>query len=801
MSALWFEVTQIARGLLARPMFLGITVMTLALGIGANTAIFSAVDALLIRNLPFAEPDRLVMLWTDGQKRGFAEQDVANPGIMADWQRTMTTVASIAGINFWNPTLGRDEGAAMVTGAEVSWRLFETLGVQPRIGRAFTAEEDRPDGALVVVASHQFWQRELGGDPNVLGRTIELDREQWTIVGVMPKGFFTPTQPGAELYKPLQREPDPYGGFFLTVMARLNPGVSIEQADADLDSVQARLGTEYPDEWYDLSGYVQPLHEVLVQGVSRQLLVLLGATLFVLLIACANIANLLLARAIGRAREMALRAAIGASRRHIVRQVLIESNLLSLLGMVLGTVFAWYAIQWIASALPPGFAQTVTLGLDLRVLGFALAITLLTGLISGSIPAVIASRRDPGTALRDGERGSSGREGNRARALLVTGTFALALALTVSAGLFLKSLLRILDVDPGFRADGVLTFQISLPDAQYPDRDALRIAQDELQARLATVPGVTALGLTSTLPMGGFITDTGTAIEGIPLEGEPLRTWYSRVSPGYFAALGTPLLRGRDFVAEDRPDAPCVVIANETYFERYMGGGDAVGRRVIMNPRGEPINCEIVGLVSDLRFNTLDQPPDPTLYLPNGLFPNRLFFVVMRTEGDPASLLPGARDAVAAFDPGLAIFAPAPMSTLVDNSMRTPRLVAMLAGAFALLALTLAASGVYGVATYNVNAHMREFGVRTALGASQSDLLREVLAGGLKLVAGGMLLGVILTVAFGRLLGAMLYEVDPFDLEVFAAVAVLLIAAASLAMLIPARRAARVQPVEALRYE
>jgi len=801
MSAFWTEVRQTLRGFAARPAFVGVTVITLALGIGANTAIFSAVDALLLKKLPYPDPDRLVILWNDGQERGFALQDVVNPGVMKEWERSLTTTESVAGIDFWDTTLTADQGATFVEGAMVSANFFETLGVPLMLGRGFTADEDVENGPRLVIVRHDFWQRELGGDPGALGRSIELDRQSWTVIGVLPKGFSAPTLPRADVFRPLQSNLDPEDGFYMLVIGRLKPGVSVEQADADLDAVQARLAEEYAD-LRQLSGYVQPLHDVLVQDVSRQLLVLLGATFFVLLIACANIANLLLARAIGRARELAIRTAVGASRMHIIRQVLIESTLLSILGMALGIVFAWFGIEWIATALPPGLARTMSLAIDLRVLGFALVISLGTGLISGCVPALMACRRDAGTALRDGARGSSGgRDGQRVRAALVAGTFALALALTVSAGLFLKSLLHILDVDPGFRADGLLTFSLSLVESQYPDRDALRAGQDALIERLAVVPGVNGVGFASTLPMGGLTTDTGTAIVGVPLEGNPLRTWYSRVSQGYLPALGTPIMRGRDVAASDRPENPCVAVANETYVERYLQGRDPIGTRVILAPSGSSIPCEIVGVARDLRVNTLAEPPDPTLFLPTGLFPNRRFFVVMRTSGEPMALLPSVHAALAEVDPGLAVWDPAPMTQRVGETVRTPRQVAVLVGAFALLALLLAASGVYGVATYNVNARMREFGVRTALGARQSDLLMQVLVGGLWLVGAGMAVGVLLTIAFGRLLGSLLYEVQPFDLQVFGAVSVLLVLAAMLAMLMPARRAARVQPMEALRYE
>ena len=801
MTTFWTEVWQVLRGLLARPAFLVVTVITLGLGIGANTAIFSAVDKLLIKGIPYPDSDRLVMLWSDGTERGFAQQDVVNPGVMMEWEKSLTSIESIGGIDFWNTTLVGTEGAELVRGAEVSWRFFETLGVPMAMGRSFTEAEDVENGPRVAIASHQFWQNQMGGDPNVLGSTISLNEEPWTVVGILPEGFSAPSQLQARLFKPLQGSPEPDNGFFLPVIARLKPGVTIEQADAELDGIQANLAAEYHG-LRQLSGYVQPLQEVMVQNVSAQLWVLLGATFFVLLIACANIANLLLARAVSQARELAIRSAIGASRGRIMRRVLIESTLLSVMGMVLGIVLAWFGLAWISAMLPTPMAEANTLAIDARVMGFALAIALGTGLIAGSVPAWLASRREASEALRSGGRGmSDGREGKRLRGIFVAGTFALSLALTVTAGLFLKSLVQILDVDPGFEPEGLLTFTLRLSENRYEDGDAMRAFEDLLRERLLAIPGAEKVGFTSTLPMGDLITDTGTAIDGVPLEGNPYRTWYSRVSSGYLDTLGVERIRGRDFDSSDHRDGPCVVLASESYVARYLGSREPVGTRILLAPNGAAIPCEIVGLYRDLRFNGLAAQPDPTIYLPTSHFANRRFFVVLRSAGEAMNMLPSVRQAIAEIDPGMAVWSPVAMETLVSESVRTSRQVAALVGAFALLSLLLAASGVYGVVSYNVNSRMREFGVRTALGANRYDLLRLVLVGGLWLVGSGMAAGVALTVFSGRLLSNLLYEVQPFDLQVFGSVSLILILSALLAMMIPARRAAQVQPMEALRYE
>jgi len=804
MTDLLHDVRHALRGLARTPGFTAIAVLTLALGIGATTAIFSAVDTLLIRGLPYPEAERLVMVWSDGTKRGFPAADVTNPGVLREWDRDLQAIDLVAGFNFWGPTLADGEdGARRASGAMVSAAYFATLGIEPALGRGFSAEEDVEDGASVIVVTDGFWRRELGGDPAVLGRTVTLNGLPWTVVGVLPAGFRAPLMADVELYRPLQGSPDPSQGFWLAVVGRLAPGATIEQADAELDAVQARLAGQH-DELRQLEGYVQPLHEVVVQGVRDQLLLLLAATGAVLLMAAANLANLLLVRATGRSRELAVRSALGAGRGRLVAQLLTESAVLALIGAVAGLGVAMLGIAWIRSALPPGLLEGVPLGIDLRVLGFALAAAIGAGLLSGCVPAFAAAREDLVARLRDADRASTGGRGSkRLRATLVVGTFALALALTVGAGLFLKSLLALQQVDPGFRPQGLLTFSMSLPRTKYADDAALRAGVAAFEARLAAVPGVVASGFTEILPFSGSSSDTGTIVDGTPVTAEPQRTWFSSVTPGYFAALGVPLMQGRGLTASDtREGGACAIVVNRTLVERHLKVADPLSQRLVLNPRDDNrVYCQIVGVVGDTHSDSLATAPKPTMYFPSARSTMRRFYAVLRTPGDPLALLPAVKRAVAEVDPGVAIGQPATMESRMHDSLRTPRLVASLTAAFAGLALLLATLGVYGVIAHGVAARTREFGVRMALGAAPRAVLTEVLAGGLKLALAGVALGALLAMAFGRGLAALLFQVDPFDPLVLAGVSALLLVVAAVATLLPAWRAARVDPVVALHYE
>jgi predicted permease len=791
---------RIFRSLARTPGFTIVAVLTLALGIGATSAIFSAVDALLLRALPYPDADRLVMLWVDGRKLGFARQDYTNPTDLRDWE-TLESVEALGAFTGWAPTVTGAGEPERVDGALVTQRYFDALGTPMQLGRGFVASEDVPNGPRVVVVSDRFWRRYLDASRDAIGRAVVLEGEPHTVVGVLPPGFEAPLMPDRAVYRPGQFELGGRGGYFLRVVARMKPGVAIEQAQREFSALHARLAAAYPDTNEDRDGYVQPLREAMTENVRLQLVVLLGATGLVLLIACANLANLMLARASSRARELAVRASLGADRRRLARQLLGESLVLSGLGALAGLAFAAIAIRWIGTALPPGVDAAGAPALDLRVLGFGTLAALAAGLAFGSAPAWIATRQDLVTTLRDGDRGSAGgRAGRRLREALVVCTFALALALTAGAGVFLKSLGRLTSLDPGFRPEGALSFTLRLPPATYPTPEANRALHDALRERLAALPGVEHVGLTSTLPLGDNNTDTGIRLEGMAADAEPLRVWFSMSTPGYLEALGTPVLRGRALTRDEIAGGPCRAVVNDAFARDYLPGREVLGARFSMGSQ-EPVQCEIVGVAADVRFFGLDQPQTPAMYLPLAQFPARQFFVVVRGAGDVGALLPPIRREIAALDASLALGDVRPMTLLVRDALRTPRLVATLAGAFALLALVLAAVGVYGVIAYAVGLRTREFGVRAALGASRGELARSVLRRGLVLATAGIALGAVLALGLGRVVGALLYEVRATDPAVLAGVAALLGVVALAASLVPALRAARVDPMVALRNE
>jgi putative ABC transport system permease protein len=797
-----FDTVRHALRTLARsPFFTLVAVLTLALGIGATTTIYSAVDAVLVRALPYPQGERLVALWVDGEKRGFVRQEFTNPADFGDWQAQLTTVESMAAWSAWTPTLTGDGEPAQLLGAQVSRRYFEVLGVAPLLGRGFTGEEDQPNGPAVAVVSHAFW-RDVLGAPSELGQRIDLNGTPHSVVGVMPPGFAAPLLANRQVWRPLQADLSTgRGGFFLRVFARLKPGVDVAAAQAEFAALQRRLAAQHPDSNYDLGAYVQPLHELLGENLRQQLLVLLAATALVLAIACANLANLLLARASHRSREFALRASLGASRGRIARQLLTESCLLGIAGALAGLAFAVLAVRAVGRLLPPEVTQIAPLAVDLRVAGFAALLALACGLLFGAAPALASARDDLAGRLRDSERGSSSRAAQRLRAGLVVGTFAFALSLCVGAGLFLKSLNALQHTDPGFATAQVLSFRIMLPAARYEDAAALRPAYQRLVERLRAIPGVTAAGLGSTLPLAENNTDTRVYFEGALSLEEGQRLWFSQVDPGFLAALQVPIVAGRNLADSDHADGVRVAVVNRAFVDSYLPGRDPLGVRVAIGSIEEPDWLEIVGVAGDVRFFGLDQAQTPSAYLPLAQFASRGLFVALGSHGDAAALLPQVRQALAEVDPQLALGQPMTMQARVEQALTTPRLIAALTAGFATLALLLAALGVYGVVAYTVATRTREFGVRLALGSTARRLLQLVLAGGLRLALAGVAVGTLLALALGRLLGGLLYEVEPFDPWVLLTVAALLAAVALLASLLPALRTLRIAPNTALRYE
>ncbi len=793
------------RSLLRAPGFTAIAVLTLALGIGANSAIFSAIDALLLRALPYAQADRLVMLWTDATKQDMPRTEWTNRADFADWERGLSSVSRMAAFTGWAPTVTGAGDAEQLAGALVTDGAAEALGVQPALGRWFRAEEDVPNGPAVVVVGHEFGQRSLGARNDLGSLSVTLDGEPYAVIGVMPRGFQFPLLADRSVYRPLRDVCGGRGGFCIRAFGRLTPGRTLEQAQAEFSTVWAGLAATYPADNAGLDGYVQPLRDALVGPVRKQVLVLGAATLLVLLIACANLANLMLARATARARESALRSALGAGRWRLVRQLVGEAIVVSLMGAVAGLVLALLAIGWLQSAIPAGVQASAPLALDWRVALFSVVVALLSALVFSIVPALIATRPAGVAALRSGDRlGAGGPAAQRARGALVVANFALALALCVGASLFLKSLARLGEVDLGYRTERLLTFSLNLPATAYAEPGKRRAFHTAMLDRLRALPGVVGAALSSTVPLQGDATDTNFVIEGRPEvdSADQPRAWYSKVSAQYFDAMGIRLVRGRAIEEADTLRENAVLVVNRAFVRTYLDDQDPIGRRLGTGPAAERTWWEIVGVAEDVRFFGVEQPQTPAVYLSLGQRPGGgMVVVVVRSATDPDALLPAIRREIAALDPSLALANVASMQRLVDDALAGPRLLATLVGVFGMVALALAAVGVYGVIAYAVGQRTREFGVRMALGAVGGDLLRLVLRNGVRLALAGMVLGIGLALVVGRLIGGLLYEVSPADPAAFAAVAIVLTLVAVLATLAPAWRAARVQPLSALRDE
>lgn len=797
------DLRHLFRGLWRTPVFTVVTLLTLALAIGANTAVFSLVDQTLLRSLPYPQPDRLVAVWADLTAAGFPRKEFTNPADFADWREQSTSIEDMAAWADTRPALTGFGDARQLLGGTVTYSFFDVLKTRMQLGRSFAAAEDVPNGPRVTVISHRFWQTQLAGDPNVLQRTLTLNGEPFSIVGVLPRGFVFPFMPDREVWRLLQSPPTGRGNAYLRVIGRLAPGASLDGAVADMATIGARLADEYPDTNEEAGVYVQPLQEAVVDDVRLRLIVLWAAVGFVLLIACVNIANLLLVRAVGRSRELAIRGTLGARRGGLMTLVVMESVVLSLGGALLGLALAKIAVQVLYRQLPDGIAEYIAPSVDLRVFSIALLAGLVTGIVFGLLPGLRAGRADPAGALRGADRGGHTSMTSRTRNLLVVSNFALALALTLGAGLFAKSLLRLESVDPGFRAAGVLTATITLPDASYENADALRAFQTALTARLNELPGVSAAGLTHTLPLGGTNTDTEVTILGRPTNRKDglAHIWYSIVTPGYFDALDIRPLQGRVLDRQEDGEKAAGIVVNEAFVREYLHGENAVGLRVSPQSNATDNVFTIVGVVDDVRFFGIDQRETPAAYLPMQRYPQRRLYITLKGSGDPNLLTGPLRDVVASLDRNVALDDVQPMSALVDASLKPARSTTIMIGAFAGAALLIAVIGVYGAISYSASQRRREFGVRMAVGASAGAVLRLVMRQGILLASAGVAVGLAITAALSRGFGALLYDVSPLDLPVFVVVAGLLMVVAVAATAVPAWRAARTQPMRVLREE
>jgi putative ABC transport system permease protein len=806
MDKLRQDLAYAVRRLVKAPAFTLIAVATLALGIGANSAIFSVVSAVLLRPLPYDEPDRLVQVAQTWQGKATG---IYSPQNFLDVAAEAQSFESMAAIDAGGITLTGNGAAARVEGAEVSASFFEVLRARPALGRGFEPNENEPGHAKATVLGHELWRSRFGADPGLVGRTVQLNREPYLVVGVAPKGFAFPE--GAQIWTPIEYDPrfrsNSRGAWYLGVIARLKPGASVMGAREEVATIAARLAREYPEANEGVGGTVTLLHETLVGRSRPALLVLLGAVGLVLLIACVNVANLLLARMAARETELAVRSALGAGRGRLMRQLLTESVVLAALGGLAGLLLASLFLDSLLALQPEGVARIKEVRIDRAVVAFSAALSLATGLLFGVFPALQVTRGTTAPALREAGRGVLSGRGSRLRAGLVVGQMALAMVLLAGAGLLVRSFYGLVRVDPGFRPESALTFRLSLPEQAYPSEERRAVFFDEVLTRLAALPAVRSTAAVTNLPLGGTQFNISFEVAGRP-PAPPAQQPSLEVrvaTAGYFELMGIPIRRGRRFERRDGPESPQVVVLNESAVEAFFSGEDPLGKRITLGlgrEEGKPRpGGEVVGIVGDVRERSLSQKAPPTIYLPYAQLPFSSMNVLLRSAVPPRTLVPAVEAAVHGLDPELPVAGMRTLEEVVGRSVSEPRFYTILLGIFAVVALLLSALGIFGVLSFAVVQRHREIGIRVALGAHPADVLRMVLGRALGLVALGVSVGLFGALALSRTVRSLLFNLSPTDPATFGAVAVLLTLVALLASYLPARRATRVDPLEALRSE
>ena len=790
------------RVLRANPGFTIIAVLALALGIGATTAIFSVVNKVLLQPLPYTNAHRLVMLREINLPK-FPEFPIA-PGNFLDWQKQNTVFSRMAAYRAHTYILIGDGEPLRLRASRVTADLFGLLAARPALGRDFLPDEDTDGKGNVVILSHGFWQRRFGGDANILGKSVTLSGQPHTVIGVMPVEFAFPDNT-IDLWAPMaftSRDSLNRGSHFLSVVAALKPRATLEQAQAEMSTIARRVAMQYPDSNVGWGAKVIPLQKFSVRSLETALYVLLGAVGLVLLIACANVANLLLVRAAGRRKEISIRAALGASRGRVIRQLLTESVLLAVIGGAAGLGLAYGGLRLLLKLAPEGLPRIENVSIDNAALGFALALTVLTGMVFGLVPALHASRPNLNETLKEGSRtGSDGSRRQKLRSTFVVVEIALALVLLISAGLLIKSFVRLQAVNPGFNAENLLTTSIGLPSAKYREGHQRIAFFNQLLTGIASLPGVQVAGVTNSLPMSGqFI--VGFSIQGRPAQkpADLPSTDYYAVSPDYFKAMGIPLLRGRLFSDRDVQGAPRVAIVSDSMAKRYFGGQDPIGQHIQVT-HGRDAFREIVGIVGDVQQYGLDQASTVQTYEPHMQQPSSSMTLVIRTNGDPLDQSAAVRGQVWAVDKDQPVSNFRSMEQIVVGSVADRRFSMLLLVVFAAVALVLAAVGIYGVMAYSVTQRNHEIGIRVALGASSADVLRLVVSHGLVLAAIGVAIGLPVSFGVTRLLSTMLFGVSKNDATVFVSIPLIVAMTALIACWVPARRAAKVDPIVALRNE
>ena len=806
MQTIWQDLRYAVRTLLKKPGFTLIAVITLALGIGASTSIFTVVDAALLRGLPYKSPERLYHLWESRPQQEFSQREFSYPDYQDYQQNGAVEIAGYTGGGGIMTGRGEPE---RVSSPSATANFFSLLGVEPVIGRTFQTGEDKPGAQRVTVLTYGMWQRRFGGDAGIIGQPLTINGESYTVIGVLPASFHFALRQ-ADLWLPYQPTEAQLTRRFMhgtNVIGRLKSGVSIAQAQTELSVIAKRIEQEHNQSHAGTGIKLIPLQEQFVGDVKPILFVLLAAVGFVLLIACANVANLLLTRSLSRQKEVAIRSALGASRWRVIRQMLTESVLLSLAGGLAGLLIAYWGVNALIAALPENQLNSLpflkSLHIDARILGFSFALSLLTGMVFGLAPALQSSRLDLNEVLKEGGRTMSGGARHRLRSAFVMSEIALAVVLLVGAGLMMKSLLRLLQTNVGFNPQNVLTMTVVVPAGKYGEPAALVSFHQQLKERIQSLPGVSGTGTVNILPLQGGNT-TRFFVDGdpVPAPGREIEANFRVVDESYFQTLGIPLMAGRMFDERDKVDAPGVVIIGKTVADRVFAGRDPIGRRLKYSSIEGPPDL-IVGVVGDVKIAGLDEAIRPVLYYPYRQGPSMATNLVVRTNADPAALAAAVRNETRKLEPDVAIFNVRVMEELISSSpaafMR--RYPALLISIFAGVALLLASIGIYGVVSFSVSQQTHYIGVRMALGAQASDILKMVLRQGLTLTLAGMALGVVAALALTRLLRSLLFEVQTTDATTFAFVLGTLFVVALFACYIPARRATRVDPLVALRYE
>ena len=807
MGNLMQDLRYAVRMLAKKPTFTAVAILALALGIGANTAIFSVVNAVLLRPLPYPHPEGLMMLWgvrDDADRLNASYPDFAD---FRDQAETLEHVAAFQGSGVL--LTGEDEPEAL-QGVLVSADIFPLLGVSPALGRPFTQEEDKPGAPRVIIIGHDLWERRFNRDPDLIGKDITISTRPFTVIGIMPAGFKFPADarktefllPFAPINSDMLTR---RGSHFFYIAARLKSNVTIEEAKSEVNTIARRLTESYPDTNARRGATLITMHDDLVKDIRLSLLVLLAAVAFVLLIACANVANLLLARAASRQKEIAIRTAVGASRFRIIRQLLTESLLLSIVGGAAGLLLALWGVDLLLAASPGNIPRLKEVTLDGRVLGFTMMVSMMTGLIFGIAPALGASNPDLNEVLKEGGRsGTEGARRARLRSLLVVSEVAICLVLLIGAGLLIKSFTHLREINPGFNPNNVLTVFLAPSRAKYPQPEHARAFFQQLVEQAKELPGVESAALVNMLPISGSNQTITFNIEGRPAPEpgtDPVGN-YRKISPDYFRVMRIPLVRGRALSDRDTKDTPHVVVINESLARKYFPDEDPIGKRILIGGDDNPPPREIVGICGDIRHEGLDKEAVPEYYLSYLQNPDRYLHLVARTSSsDTASTAAVLRNAIKQTDKSFYIPKIETMENMLADSIAGQRFNMLLLGVFAAVALILAAVGIYGVMSYSVSQRTHEIGIRMALGAQQNDVLKLVVGHGMLLALTGVAIGLVASYFLTRLMTSLLYGVSATDPVTFAVISVILAGVALGACLVPARRAMKVDPMVALRYE